>query len=129
MDLNEANMSSPNIKQGDLVARRMEIYGQMLDRKASTFSKATPMFGIIWMASSPTEEDDVINERICQVKMNGIRNEDINDGVGGESYRLSSTNVKILDNIAWWVEQGLSAADFKAEFGGYIDQNKVKQYN
>jgi hypothetical protein len=80
----EINMPSPNIAEGMLVKKRMETYNHILDRKESTLSKAPPMSGIIWMMSSPTEDDDVIGERITEVYKNQI------------------PDVRVLDNMSRW---------------------------
>ncbi|MFW6311008.1 MAG: hypothetical protein ACOC1K_02110 [Nanoarchaeota archaeon] len=83
--LDEANICPKNISEEELVERRMDLYNEMLDRKSSTLSKAPVMSGITWMISSPTEERDVINERIYEVRANGVE------------------RVKILDNLSRWV--------------------------
>jgi len=82
--LDEANMPSTKISTENLVPTRLAMYRAMLDRKEATFKGAPAMSGIIWMVSSPTDEGDVIGERIKEINENDIR------------------NVKILDNIARW---------------------------
>lgn len=82
--LDEANEPSKSIAQDELVAKRMFMYGAMIDRKESTLSKAPPGSGIIWMLSQPRDEGDVIGERINDVRSNNI------------------PNVLILDNVARW---------------------------
>jgi hypothetical protein len=74
------------VSQDNLVEYRMDIYSQMLDRKSASLSKAPELLkGVIWLCSSPTEEHDVISERISQVEANNI------------------PNIKVFDNISRWV--------------------------
>lgn len=82
--LDEANIYPKNVAEGELVEKRIALYTEMLDRRASTLSKAPVMNGITWLISSPTEENDVINERICQVNESSI------------------PRVKIKDNVSRW---------------------------
>ena len=82
--IDEANMPSPRIALENLVEERLRIYQEMLDRRSATLSKAPKMSGILWLTSSPTDEGDVLGERIQVVKENGI------------------PNVLIRDNIARW---------------------------
>lgn len=82
--LDEANMPSPRISAENLVDYRLKIYHEMLDRKTATFKSAPKMSGILWLTSSPTDEGDVIGERIDEVKRAGL------------------TTTLIRDNIARW---------------------------
>lgn len=82
--IDEANMPSPRVALENLVEYRMRIYKEMLDRRSATLSKAPKMSGILWLTSSPTDEGDVLGERIQEVRDNGI------------------PNVLIRDNIARW---------------------------
>lgn len=82
--VDEANIQTTNIAEGNLVKVKMEMYDHILDRKQATLSKAPVMSGIVWMMSSPTEEDDVIGERIDIVRKNKVK------------------DVKILDNKSRW---------------------------
>lgn len=79
--LDEANMPSSRVAIENLVEYRLKIYHEMLDRKAATFSRAPKMSGILWLTSSPTDEGDVIGERIDEVKSNDIPNVIIRDNV------------------------------------------------
>ena len=83
--VDEANIRPKNTSGADFVSNRIKLWNEVLDRKAGTLSKAPPMSGIVWLVSSPTEENDVINERILQVNKNNIK------------------GVKILDNVSRWV--------------------------
>ena len=82
--IDEANMPSPRVALENLVEYRMRIYKEMLDRRSATLSKAPKKSGILWLTSSPTDEGDVLGERIQEVRDNGI------------------PNVLIRDNIARW---------------------------
>lgn len=82
--IDEANIPSPRVALENLVEYRMRIYKEMLDRRSATLSKAPKMSGILWLTSSPTDEGDVLGERIQEVRDNGI------------------PNVLIRDNIARW---------------------------
>ena len=82
--LDEANMESSRVASEDLVEYRMKIYHEMLDRKSATFDQAPKMSGIIWLTSSPTDEGDMIGERIEEVKEGNI------------------PYVLIRDNVARW---------------------------
>jgi hypothetical protein len=81
----EANIKPKNAAEADFVEKRIKMWDEVIDRKSGTLSKAPAMSGILWMVSSPTEDNDVINERIYQVNKNNIK------------------GVKILDNISRWV--------------------------
>lgn len=82
--IDEANMPSPRIALENLVEYRMRIYKEMLDRRSATLSRAPRMSGILWLTSSPTDEGDVLGERIAEVEANAI------------------PNVLIRDNVARW---------------------------
>ena len=82
--IDEANMPSPRVALENLVEYRMRIFGEMIDRRKATLSKAPKLSGILWLTSSPTDEGDVLGERIQEVRDNGI------------------PNVLIRDNIARW---------------------------
>lgn len=82
--IDEANMPSPRVALENLVEYRMRIYQEMLDRRRATLSRAPKMSGILWLTSSPTDEGDVLGERIQEVRDNGIE------------------HVLIRDNIARW---------------------------
>lgn len=81
----EANIKPKNAAEEDFVEKRIKMWEEVLLRKSSTLSKAPAMSGIVWMVSSPTENRDVINERIYLVHKNNIK------------------GVKILDNVSTWV--------------------------
>ncbi len=98
--LDEANLPPKNIPESELVERRMELYRDMLDRKAGTLAKAPVMSGITWMMSSPMEDHDVISERIYEVQSEGIR------------------RVKIIDNLARWEAQQLKVSTYFEYFLG-----------
>lgn len=79
--LDEANMPSPRVSAENLVDYRLKIYHEMLDRRAATFSKAPKRSGIIWLTSSPTDEGDVISERIDEVQKAGLDNVIIRENI------------------------------------------------
>lgn len=81
----EINIKPKNTSEDDFVERRIKMWDEVIDRKSGTLSKAPAMSGIVWMISSPTEESDVINERINIVNKSKL------------------PRVKILDNISRWV--------------------------
>jgi hypothetical protein len=83
----EINIPSPNISESKLVPMRMEIYRELLDRIESTLTKAPPGSGILWMASSPTDLEDVINNRIKEV----------------DELDLRDSHTKVIDNLPRWV--------------------------
>lgn len=56
-----------------------------------------------------------------------LTNEIKNQGLTGTAHLLTPGNYNQME--AWWVSQGLTPADFKAEFGGYIDPTRTKEYN
>lgn len=70
--LDEANMPTNKIAMENLVETRTKIYKEMVDRKSATLSKAPAMSGILWLTSSPTDEGDVLGERITEVNENAI---------------------------------------------------------
>lgn len=90
--IDEANMPSPRVALENLVEYRMRIYKEMLDRRSATLSRAPKLSGILWLTSSPTDEGDVLGERIAEVEANAI------------------PNVLIRDNIARWEarEEGIN---------------------
>ena len=85
--VDEINIKPKNTSEDDFVEKRVKLWDEILDRKTGTLSRAPAMSGIVWMISSPTEENDVINERITEVEKNKI------------------DRVKILDNVSRWVAQ------------------------
>lgn len=90
--IDEANMPSPRVALENLVEYRMKIYKEMIDRRSATLSRAPKLSGMLWLTSSPTDEGDVLGERIAEVEANAI------------------PNVLIRDNIARWEarEEGIS---------------------
>ena len=89
----EANIKPKNAAEADFVSNRIKMWDEVLDRKSSTLSKSPAMSGIVWMVSSPTEDNDVINERIYQVNKNNVR------------------GVKVLDNVSRWVARDEMSKD------------------
>lgn len=81
----EANIKPKNAAEADFVSDRIKMWDDVIDRKTATLSKAPAMSGILWMVSSPTENNDVINERIYQVNKNN-----------------NTERIKIMDNISRW---------------------------
>ena len=79
--LDEANIASSRIAADELVNVRLEMYKAMLDRRKATYDKAPYMTGIMWLTSSPTDEFDVIGERIRQVKEANLQNVLIRDNI------------------------------------------------
>lgn len=90
--LDEANIPSSRIALSELVETRLGIYKAMLDRRKATYDKAPRMTGIMWLTSSPTDEFDVLGERIAQVRAEGLQ------------------NVMIRDNISRWEAREMSMA-------------------
>ena len=88
--LDEANIPTTKIADEVLVETRLDIYRAMLDRRKATYDKAPRMTGIMWLTSSPTDEFDVLGERIKQVHNEGLQ------------------NVMIKDNISRWEVRGES---------------------
>ena len=81
----EINIKPKNTSMDNFVENRIKMWEEVIDRKSGTLSKAPAMSGIVWLVSSPTEETDIINERIASVT------------------KSKTPRVKILDNIARWV--------------------------
>ena len=79
--LDEANIPTSRIAMSELVDTRLEMYKAMLDRRKATYDKAPRMTGIMWLTSSPTDEFDVIGERIRQVRAEGLQNVMIKDDI------------------------------------------------
>lgn len=79
--LDEANIPTSRIALNELVDTRLDLYQAMLDRRRATYDKAPRMTGIMWLTSSPTDEFDVIGERIAQVKSQGLKNVMIKDDI------------------------------------------------
>lgn len=91
--LDEANIGTTKIAAEKLVETRLAIWQHAIDRRKATLDKAPAGTGIMWITSSPTEENDVIKARIDQVKNNGI------------------PNVKIIDDLARWEARGTHATE------------------
>ena len=79
--LDEANIPTSRIALSELVETRLGIFKAMLDRRKATYDKAPRMTGIMWLTSSPTDEFDVLGERIRQVKEDGLENVMIRDNI------------------------------------------------
>lgn len=92
--LDEANIGTSKIAAEKLVETRLQLWQHAIDRRNATLDKAPKGTGIMFITSSPTEENDVIKARIDQVEMNGI------------------PNVKIVDNLSRWEARGTHATEF-----------------
>ena len=91
--LDEANIGTTKIAAEKLVETRLQLWQHAIDRRNATLDKAPAGTGIMWITSSPTEENDVIKARIDQINDSGI------------------PNVKIVDNLARWEARGTHATD------------------
>jgi hypothetical protein len=91
--LDEANIGTSKIAEEKLVETRLQLWQHAIDRRKATTDKAPAGTGIMWITSSPTEENDVIKARIEQVEDSGI------------------PNVKIVDNLARWEARGTHATE------------------
>lgn len=91
--LDEANIGTTKIAAEKLVETRLQLWQHAIDRRKATLDKAPAGTGIMFITSSPTEENDVIKARIDQVEESGI------------------PNVKILDNLARWEARGTHATE------------------
>ena len=91
--LDEANIGTTKIAAEKLVETRLQLWQHAIDRRNATLDKAPAGTGIMFITSSPTEENDVIKARIDQVNDSGI------------------PNVKIVDNLARWEARGTHATD------------------
>lgn len=91
--LDEANIGTSKIAEEKLVETRLQLWQHAIDRRKATTDKAPAGTGIMWITSSPTEENDVIKARIDQVETSGI------------------PNVKIVDNLSRWEARGTHTTD------------------
>lgn len=91
--LDEANIGTTKIAAEKLVETRLQLWQHAIDRRNATLDKAPAGTGIMWITSSPTEENDVIKARIDQVNDSGI------------------PNVRVVDNLARWEARGTHATD------------------
>lgn len=91
--LDEANIGTTKIAAEKLVETRLQLWQHAIDRRKSTLDKAPAGTGIMYITSSPTEENDVIKARIDQVQNSGI------------------PNVRIVDNLARWEARGTRATE------------------
>lgn len=91
--LDEANIGTTKIAAEKLVETRLQLWQHAIDRRNASLDKAPAGTGIMWITSSPTEENDVIKARIDQVENSGI------------------PNVKIVDNLARWEARGTTATE------------------
>ena len=91
--LDEANIGTTKIAAEKLVETRLQLWQHAIDRRNATLDKAPAGTGIMWITSSPTEENDVIKARIDQVNDGGI------------------PNVRIVDNLARWEARGTHATE------------------
>lgn len=91
--LDEANIGTTKIAAEKLVETRLQLWQHAIDRRNATLDKAPAGTGIMFITSSPTEENDVIKARIDQVQNNDI------------------PNVKIVDNLSRWEARGTHATE------------------
>jgi len=97
--VDEINIRPPNIREVDFIENKLYLYREALDRKKSSLANAPAMAGLTWMMSSPTSENDVINNRIEEVLAQDIK------------------RVRICDNVSRWVAQN---ADIDPKFDYFL---------
>lgn len=91
--LDEANIGTTKIAAEKLVETRLQLWQHAIDRRKATLDKAPAGTGIMFITSSPTEENDVIKARITQIEEAGI------------------PNVKVVDDLARWEARGTHATE------------------